>query len=225
MKGIPTITANVLQQISTFECLKDYTLIGGTALALQINHRVSEDIDFCKWKTTKSEINRVNTLPIENELKNIGVYKRNYLEDNHVDYYLNDVKITFFCNNWYKKPAKLHTIPFLNNIKLADINDIGITKLEVLFDRKMFRDYYDFYSIIKAGGDFNRIVDDFLQYTNHNYRSRDTLAMLANGKRHYYETNIEHLLPKHQVSIYEISEFLQPYIENYRNLQKKVLNI
>jgi predicted nucleotidyltransferase component of viral defense system len=215
MQGVLQKTADVLQQISACDSIKDYTLIGGTALSLQINHRVSEDIDFCKWRTHKSEINKVNVSLIYRELSNIGVLQQNYLEDNHVDYRLNDVKITFFCNNRYKTLVNLQPFPFLNNIQLADINSIGILKLEALFNRQKFRDYYDFYSIIKHCGDFNKLIDGFLKYTNHTFRTRDVLAMLANGKRQYYEADIKHLLPKYQVSIYEISEFLAPYIANY----------
>jgi len=50
MKGLSKHTEVVFEQISKMECVKNYTLIGGTALALQIGHRLSEDLDFriCK---------------------------------------------------------------------------------------------------------------------------------------------------------------------------------
>jgi len=31
---------------------QEFSVIGGT-VALQINHRLSEDVDFCKWKKAK----------------------------------------------------------------------------------------------------------------------------------------------------------------------------
>jgi hypothetical protein len=216
MQGVTQKTADVLQQISTLNCLKDYILIGGTALSIQINHRLSEDIDFCKWKTTNSEIPKVNRFQIQNELSNLGIEKINILDEFHVDYTVNGVKITFFCNGMYKNPAQLQTTNFINNIKLPDINSIGIMKLEAMKHRSKLRDYFDIYSILKAGGDFNKIVDEFLQYTCHDYRTRDVLSLLADAKRFNSEKNIDHLSPKYKVSPNEISEFLIPYIENYR---------
>ena len=43
MNGLAPYTAEVFEELSTLTCVKDYCLIGGTALALQLNHRLSED--------------------------------------------------------------------------------------------------------------------------------------------------------------------------------------
>ncbi|MDR2729017.1 MAG: nucleotidyl transferase AbiEii/AbiGii toxin family protein [Chitinispirillales bacterium] len=210
-------TAEILQKISKFDCIKDYVVMGGTALSLQINNRMSEDIDFCRWKTAKREKLAVNISQIEKEFGSLGIFKRELLGDNQVDYMVNGVKITFFCDNFYKQPTGIQHIPFLNNIKLADMNSIGIMKLEVMLRRSKFRDYYDIFSIIKSGGDFNKIVDGVLQYTNHSVRSRDILSMLADGNRFTSEMNIKYLSPRYTVSYKDIEIFLFPYIQNYNN--------
>lgn len=49
MKGLTKNTANNIDSISRLKSIVEYTLIGGTALALQIGKRLSEDLDFCKW--------------------------------------------------------------------------------------------------------------------------------------------------------------------------------
>jgi len=43
MRGLSKHTEEIFEQISKLECIKNYTLIGGTALALQLGHRLSED--------------------------------------------------------------------------------------------------------------------------------------------------------------------------------------
>ena len=43
---IDPATANMLQKLSGTGILRDYYLSGGTALSLQIGHRVSVDLDF-----------------------------------------------------------------------------------------------------------------------------------------------------------------------------------
>lgn len=50
MKGVKGNTARVFDAIMDLDILEEYILIGGTALSLQIHHRYSEDLDFCKWQ-------------------------------------------------------------------------------------------------------------------------------------------------------------------------------
>ena len=50
MKGLSEETAKVFESIKVLDILNDYLLIGGTALSMQIEHRLSEDLDFCKWQ-------------------------------------------------------------------------------------------------------------------------------------------------------------------------------
>ena len=49
VQGLSDETAKVFESVSKLNCIKDFILIGGTALALQTGHRISEDLDFCKW--------------------------------------------------------------------------------------------------------------------------------------------------------------------------------
>jgi len=46
MKGLADQTEPIFRAVSELPCIREYTIIGGTALALQINHRKSEDLDF-----------------------------------------------------------------------------------------------------------------------------------------------------------------------------------
>ena len=55
MDGLALKTEKLFDSVSKLDCLKPYVLAGGTALSLQLNHRQSEDLDFMKWRTTKSE--------------------------------------------------------------------------------------------------------------------------------------------------------------------------
>lgn len=54
-KGITPHIEAVIDQVAQRESLKPYILCGGTALAMQIDHRKSEDLDFMMWRTSKSE--------------------------------------------------------------------------------------------------------------------------------------------------------------------------
>lgn len=56
-----------------------------------------------------------------------------------------------------KVVPSMKRIPYLNNLYLADIESIGAMKMEAMLRRAKFRDYYDIYSILKEGGDINKI--------------------------------------------------------------------
>jgi hypothetical protein len=45
MQGLTENTLRVFKEMSMFPFIQEYTLIGDTALALQIHHRKSEEID------------------------------------------------------------------------------------------------------------------------------------------------------------------------------------
>ena len=45
-KSLAPHTGKVFEIISQLECIKPYTLVGGTALSLQIEKRQSEDLGF-----------------------------------------------------------------------------------------------------------------------------------------------------------------------------------
>lgn len=55
MKGVTKKTSAVLEAISYLECIKPYTLVGGTALSLQLGTRESEDLDFMSWQTNLND--------------------------------------------------------------------------------------------------------------------------------------------------------------------------
>jgi len=49
MIALAAQTSEIFDQICSLECIKPYFLVGGTALALQIENRLSEDLDFMSW--------------------------------------------------------------------------------------------------------------------------------------------------------------------------------
>jgi len=42
-------TANVLTSLSEIPDIQNFTLVGGSALSIHLNHRISEDLDLFTW--------------------------------------------------------------------------------------------------------------------------------------------------------------------------------
>lgn len=76
-KSLAPHTGKVFETISRLECIKPYTLVGGTALSLQIEKRQSEDMDFMKWISKRGEKPEVDWPVIKKELEGVGEI-RNY---------------------------------------------------------------------------------------------------------------------------------------------------
>ena len=202
MKGLSQHTEEIFEQISKMECIKNYTLIGGTALALQIGHRLSEDLDFCKWRKSKYSFVRIDEWKkINDELTAIGKVDRNILDDNHIDFKVNDVRITFYADNEFKEPKELVKQPFLNNIKIADIKSIGIMKVALMLHRNSHRDYYDIYSILQSGVSLRDIVYGAADYTEHRLKTKNIIAMLVDSEYVKIDKRFQELNPAYDFDL------------------------
>ena len=205
MKGITEKTEKVFKSISQLDCIKPYTLVGGTALALQLATRESEDLDFMSWRTRKDEKREVDWPKIKKQLENIGnLEKFDLLDLDHVEFVVDGVKISFYANPNFSPVDS--EIEFLNNIKLADPGSIGAMKLEVMLRRSKFRDYYDIFSLIKAGYDLKSMIDKALKYSGHRLKTKNILALITRSERFVADEHFTTLNPIYSVTSLEIEE-------------------
>jgi hypothetical protein len=209
MQGLAKNMEKIFESVSLLNCLKGYTLIGGTALSLQINRRLSEDLDFCKWSTNlRTDKPTVDWPQIEKELKTIGnIDSRNILGFDQVDFIVNGVKISFLAKQDNLSPVK-SPVSILNNIKAADLDSIGAMKVEVILRRIEWRDYYDIYSILKEGISLKSIVTCASNYSNHKLKTRDALNFLMNGKNYKKDQNFHLLKPAYDIDSRVIEELI-----------------
>lgn len=205
-KSLAPHTGQVFEAISKLECIKPFTLVGGTALSLQIEKRQSEDLDFMKWLTKRNEKPEVNWPSIKSELESIGTIKDYEVGGfDFVSFNFEGVKLSFYAAP-RKAISSMKRIPYLNNMYLSDMESIGAMKMEAMLRRAKFRDYYDIYSILKEGGD---LILAALEHSDHKLRTRGSLNMLTTGKNFIREKGFEELLPVYDVTAYDIQEFIK----------------
>lgn len=199
MKGLAPKTESIIEAISCLDCIKPFTLVGGTALAIQLGTRQSEDLDFMSWRKNRTEKREVDWPRIKNELAGLGtISSMDILDMDHVEFVVNDVKISFYANPNYSPVIK--EIPFLNNIKLADMISIGAMKMELMLRRSKFRDYYDIYSLLLAGVNISEMMEIALKYSAHRLKSKNLLSMLTRGDRFIQDSNFKTLNPVYDVT-------------------------
>lgn len=208
--GLSDDVREVFEPVSRLSCIKDYFLIGGTALSLQLNHRLSQDLDFCRW--TLPEKPEVNWPSILDELKKIfNSVVPDILDFNQVNFLADKIKLSFYSNRMYRSPVKkYHNL--LNNINIPDIQTLGALKLEVMLRRSNFRDYYDLYSILKEGISLKGMVDEAVSYSNHILKSRDILNFISSGANFRKDKEFDLLQPRFRVDEDEIERFIRNII-------------
>jgi predicted nucleotidyltransferase component of viral defense system len=138
----------------------DFRLVGGTALSYHINHRISEDLDFCLTQELPLEDIQ---LFIEFCVEQFGIKNINYIEPSqaikedfllggdNVEYYLqtwmlNGIKIQFFdgaSNTGTKEFLAQDHYTTIGNIKIASIETIFKMKSLMFYKRTKSRDLYD----------------------------------------------------------------------------------
>ena len=217
-KSLAPHTGKVFDAISRLECIKPFTLVGGTALSLQIEKRQSEDLDFMIWQKKKNDKCDVNWPDIKKELESVGEVKKYEVGGfNFVSFNFEDVNLSFYAPP-RKAISSMIRIPYLNNLYLADMESIGAMKMEAMLRRSKFRDYYDIYSILKEGGDINKMINAALEHSEHKLRSRSLLLMLTNGKLFVKEKGFEELLPVYDISALDIQEYIKAKLLESKNV-------
>ena len=122
----------------------DFTLFGGTAIALQLGHRESIDFDFFTDKNISQLHQRLLNL------KNIKVDEITQQMDNSLSFKtINNVKFSFFGNiEFVKLAGKIQSDDGI--LQLADLKSLLITKLKATCDRAEYKDYKDIAEILKT---------------------------------------------------------------------------
>lgn len=132
-------TLELLRKLQSLPILRDTRLVGGTALALQLGHRKSVDLDFFGTITCEAEelISAIKTVASLIVLK----------ESPHIHIYLVDgikVDIVNYRYQWLDKPV------VDQGIRMAGIKDIAAMKVTAVIGRGTKKDFIDisFYCII-----------------------------------------------------------------------------
>jgi hypothetical protein len=211
MVGLSTHTEDVFHRISALPCLQNYTLVGGTGIALQLGHRLSEDLDFCAFKQYIAEKLKIDFGTIKKELQSVGnIDTITLAEDDQIDLIFEGVKLTFFTNDFTFR--ELQRVQVENNIYVANPLTAGIMKVYVLPYRAKFRDYYDIYSLMQAGISLCEMVEGAHRLDRFQFHTKNYLAKLTDGQRYEMDENFALLQPKYHVTAQDIERVMIEHI-------------
>ncbi|SEF48255.1 Nucleotidyl transferase AbiEii toxin, Type IV TA system [Halpernia humi] len=146
----------LLRKISNSDFFSDFFLVGGTALALQIGHRNSIDLDFFAKKDIDENL-------FLEKLSEFGKVIKFSSSKNILICSVNGVKVDF-VNHIYKF---LDEPLILDGIKMASKRDISAMKLNAIEGRGSKKDFIDLYFLLNYMSLPEMIEAYKLKYPNH----------------------------------------------------------
>ena len=125
-------TLELLRKLQSLPILRDTRLVGGTALALQLGHRKSVDLDFfgtitCEAEELISAIKTVASLIVLKESPHIHIYLVDAIK----------LDILNYRYQWLDKPV------VDQGIRMAGIKDIAAMKVTAVIGRGTKKDFID----------------------------------------------------------------------------------
>lgn len=125
-----------------------YVLVGGSALTLHLCHRKSEDLDFFSYG---DDFDLTEILAYIDGFQQKEIINQS---EEQLDLLINGVKVTFFNESWsFLQPETVE------RFNLATMEQIAAMKVNTLFLRAKFRDYYDLYMMVKNAMSLERVFD------------------------------------------------------------------
>ena len=151
-------TLGHLKSIMLNPYLKHFTLVGGTALALQMGHRFSIDLDFFTPQQIEHDA-------IALELKSLGKLIETHRNRIMLQVMLDNVKIDFV----HHPHPMIRPISIVENIRMATQEEIAAMKLAAITGRGVKKDFYDLYFLLKKFS-LKQMIDFYIEkYTDRNY--------------------------------------------------------
>src|SRR3989344_2175984 len=148
----------------------DFYLAGGTALALQIGHRISVDFDLF----SSEDVNKNLLQKVERRFETFTVSPSVNSTD-ELTIFVKNVKITFLK---YPFPI-INGMVTLNEIPALSVKEIAATKAYTIGRRGTFKDYIDLYFIISENyASLKETVDLADKKFAHEFNSRLFLEQL-----------------------------------------------
>jgi predicted nucleotidyltransferase component of viral defense system len=153
----------LLKEIQAHDIFQEFYLVGGTALALQLGHRKSIDLDL--FTTNDFDLNHV----LETLEQNFN-FRSDFTARNTVKGSIEDVKIDFIS---HKYPLIRKSI-VEGGIRLLSMEDIAAMKLNAIAGNgTRSKDFIDIYFLLKQYS-----VNDIIHFYKEKYNQRNIFHIL-----------------------------------------------
>lgn len=174
---VETTTLELLASLQQEEILKDFFLVGGTALSLQIGHRISIDLDLFTQKPFETE----NVLNVLEKKYN---YHLDFQSKNSLKGEIGGVKVDLIAHQY----PLCQDLIIINNIRMATLLEISAMKLNaIMVNGTRLKDFID---IAFLSGFLS--LNDMINAYEIKYQTRNTITIIKSVS---YFSNINYNEP------------------------------
>lgn len=131
-------TLELLKKLQTLPILKDFYLVGGTSIALQLGHRFSIDLDLFS-------VNDFNPNDIISILQKDFELQINVEEPKMLITEINGIKVDFVKMSY----PILYPVIMEDGVRMLNIRDLCAMKLKAITQRGNKKDFFDLYYLLE----------------------------------------------------------------------------
>jgi len=213
VNGLTDSLKNVFESVSRLDCIKGLFLCGGTAQSIQMNHRLSEDLDF-ELIGIRRERPELDFEKVIKELQQVfpGA-KVEILGEDHFQVFVGDrkSKLSFYRPD---NPVKyIHEGFTYNNIVTPSLQDLLGMKLYTICLRTRTRDFYDIYCLLENGCSLKEGISYASYLSRHSFKSKDMLSKLLAPKLYPINDEFLKLQPRKQITSEQMLERFRAAIQ------------
>jgi hypothetical protein len=173
-----------LEHLRHLSFLGDFYLAGGTALALQLGHRISTDLD---WFTTNRRLVAPEREQIRLALRAPGQFHVASEQDGMLFTQLFGTDVSFV----HQPHALLEPTIDYQGVQLASPTDIGLMKIAEINSRGTRRDFVDVYCLRETV-----TLDRLLELSTVKYSDRPSFLAIAIRALAYFEDAEQQPMPR-----------------------------
>lgn len=199
LSTIDSTTLELLKRLMCFDEFANMRLVGGTALALQLGHRKSIDLDFF-GNIDFQDVYTANTFAdfdkvvILKSSKNINIFN------------IDDIKVDFVNYNY----PWLQEVLTINGIRLAGIEDIAAMKLAAITGRGSRKDFIDIYFLLQKYK-----LEEIIDFYNNKYFD-GSMYMVLKSLTYFEDAEKDHDIQMiHKLSWNQVKDYILHTVEVY----------
>ena len=196
---------NLLKELQDSDVFINYFLVGGTALSLQLGHRISDDIDLF----TRKDINKDEIFDFLNKNYN-GKYQITNIQNIILQIIVNEIKIDMVKYDY----ELIEDIKTYNGIKYLGKKDIAAMKLMAIANRgDQAKDFIDIYYLLNE-----LTLKDMFEFYKQKYKQND-ISIIKKSLAYFDDVTENNWLSvkllRDKLSIKSVKQKITNEINNY----------
>lgn len=202
---VEPVTLDLLKKLMNLEELKDFTLVGGTALSLKFGHRKSIDMDlFSSAAFENHELKdflAANFESFESSVPNTapGVFA-----------YIEGVKVDFVKYHFH---SLIRPVEIIEGIRIASVEDIAAMKIFAILQRAKKKDFWDINLLLDKFG-----LDKIVSFYREKFPKNQMLISVSQALLYFDDVeNDEDPVSLQNITWEKVKGGIKKHVNNYLN--------